>query len=75
MKREWIENLVIAFALVVFLSLNGCSAPTGTRCVTAWGLWSAPFGTPLGIGYWNSAHGEHARCGESAKPPEVQLAK
>ena len=25
MKREWIENLVIAFLLAVFLSLNGCA--------------------------------------------------
>lgn len=71
MKRECIENLVILGAIVAFLSFVGCTPPTGTRVVTAWGLWAAPFGTPIGLGYWHSAHGENVKDEGSAKPPKI----
>ena len=66
-------RFVIALIIFALYAFVGCSAPTGTRVVTAWGLWAAPFGTPIGLGYWHSAHGENVKSEGSAKPPVVTL--
>jgi len=67
------KPFLTALFLALLLSATGCTPPTGTRVVTAWGLWAAPFGTPIGIGYWHSEHGVNVRGEGSAKPPEVNL--
>jgi hypothetical protein len=65
--------IMLAVILIAAVMMAGCNAPTGTRCITAWGLWTAPFGQPLGLGYWNSAHGDNVHCGGSTAPPEIYL--
>jgi len=64
------KNLLWLGLILLFLAVlvNGCTPPVGTRKVTAWGIWAAPFGTPIGIGYWHSEHGINVQGEESAKP-------
>jgi hypothetical protein len=60
---------VLGFVLgLIFLS--GCTLPTGTRKVTAWGVFlPTPTGFPIGVGYWHSEHGDDVISEQSAKPP------
>jgi hypothetical protein len=59
---------ILGFVLgLIFLS--GCTLPTGTRKVVAWGVFlPTPSGVPIGVGYWHSEHGEAVVGEESAKP-------
>jgi hypothetical protein len=43
------------------------------RKVTAWGIWAAPLGQPIGIGYWHSERGDDVEGERSAKPPVASI--
>jgi len=63
----------VAFVTVILtMSLAGCSTlnPGDSRKITAWGIWAAPLGTPIGIGYWHSERGPSGdiKSETSAKP-------
>lgn len=67
---KWLVMALIGFILGL-LFLSGCTLPTGTRKVTAWGVGFVP--NPTGIplpfaGYWHSEHGEDVISEESARP-------
>jgi hypothetical protein len=59
--------IMLAAILIAAVMMASC-APTGTRCLTAWGIWAAPMGQPLGIGYWSSAHGDNVKCSRPEGP-------
>lgn len=68
-------NLGLKWAFVGILAVlvSGCSLNLRegeTRKITAWGIWAAPLGMPIGIGYWHSERGpgENIKSETSAKP-------
>jgi len=63
--------MLAAVLLAFLLALNGCSAPTGMRKITAYGLWAVVFGSPIGIGYWHSEHGIGVQSEVSDKPSDA----
>lgn len=62
--------LSVACLLAVLLSL-GCSLPSGTRKITAWGVGFLPIaGIPMPFaGYWYSEHGEDTDKYKPVTPP------
>ena len=78
MRTEWIENLIIAACLLLFLSLNGCISYPRSEIgfwqqhveATAWGFTMVtPYG-PFNFGYlsWNRNVKDAA---DPAKPSDV----
>lgn len=66
---------LLLLALLAVALLMGCEPlrKGENRKITAWGIWAAPFGTPVGIGYWHSERGPGVESEQSAKPPEWKL--
>ena len=64
--------LTVAILLGLLLSaIQGCALNPGeSRKITAWGIWAAPMGLPVGIGYWHSERGPGGdiKSETSAKP-------
>lgn len=72
--KEWLHAVALVggamllFALAALIS--GCEPlrEGEGRKITAWGIWAAPMGTPIGIGYWHSERGPDVESEQSAKP-------
>ena len=59
-----------AAVLLALFAVAGCEPlrQGEGRKITAWGIWAAPMGTPIGIGYWHSERGPNVESEQSAKP-------
>ena len=61
----------VVVLLVAGILFAGCLSPLRegeSRVITAWGIWAAPFGTPIGVGYWHSERGPDRLSTAPEKP-------